>query len=140
MNDGTSIAAVSNEYSVILAARMAKRVRSDGDCWVWIGEINPKGYGRMSLRRPNGKFTSTGAHRVSWLVYRGWLPDELQIDHLCFRRSCINPEHLDVVTFEVNIERRLGINRPKFDDRRGGPAPGWSPPRDWKEQPRSHAS
>ena len=45
------------------------------------------------------------AHRVSYELFRGPIPDGLQIDHLCRIRHCVNPDHLEAVTQRENILR-----------------------------------
>ena len=78
-------------------------------CWIWVGNRNERGYGCMKVRGRQMK-----AHRVSWMAYRGKIPDGLQIDHLCRVRLCVNPDHMEVVTCKENIRRgntgkRLGV-------------------------------
>jgi hypothetical protein len=48
-----------------------------------------------------------GAHRASYEMFVGPIPDGLEIDHLCFTLSCVKPEHLEAVTHEVNVQRWL---------------------------------
>jgi len=45
------------------------------------------------------------AHRYSFERYRGFIPDGLQLDHLCRNRCCVNPWHLDPVTNRTNSIR-----------------------------------
>lgn len=67
-------------------------------CWIWIAGLrNEEGYGRFKL---GGR--SYPAHRYGWELYRGAIPHGMHIDHLCRVRSCVNPDHLRVVTPQVN--------------------------------------
>ena len=68
-------------------------------CWIWIGCIDKCGYGKMSV----GK--ESLAHRVSYRLYKGEIPDDLEIDHKCRVRCCVNPDHLEAVTHTENIAR-----------------------------------
>lgn len=78
---------------------MAKvRVQPSG-CWEWQGYIQANGYGYF--RHPE----TSWAHRASWIVHRGPIPTDLQIDHLCKNKRCVNPDHLDPVTPSVNLRR-----------------------------------
>lgn len=43
------------------------------------------------------------AHRHLWVLVKGPIPPELEIDHLCRNRACSNPDHLRVVTHLVNM-------------------------------------
>lgn len=71
-------------------------------CWEWLGALN-LGYGAMWL--PGG--TRPGAHRVAYALFKGPLPDDsLTIDHTCRNKACVNPDHLELVTFTENLRRR----------------------------------
>lgn len=69
-------------------------------CWLWTAYCDPKGYGRFRLR---GRIV--GAHRASYEIFVGPIPDGLYIDHLCRVRSCVNPAHMELVTNQENIRR-----------------------------------
>lgn len=69
------------------------------DCWLWNGALNG-GYGRPSV---DGKHQY--AHRLSYEAFVGPIPEGMFLDHLCRNRSCINPDHLEIVTLEENIKR-----------------------------------
>ena len=70
-------------------------------CWLWVGSVHQNGYGKF--RTPAGM---QWAHRFSYELHRGPIPDDLQIDHLCRVKSCVNPAHLELVTAKENIRRR----------------------------------
>ena len=69
-------------------------------CWDWTGGKNRQGYGHFHL---DGDWR---AHRAAWLLFKGPLP-ELQLDHLCRNRACVNPEHLEPVTNRINVMRGI---------------------------------
>jgi hypothetical protein len=74
------------------------------ECWIWIGS-RLRGYGLFTVSK-NGKRKTLRAHRLSWMLYhRKRVPDGLEIDHLCNRKSCCNPEHLEATTHGKNIRR-----------------------------------
>lgn len=72
----------------------------DNECFNWVGCLSKNGYGRFNL---NGKMVRT--HRLSYKLYRGEIPQGLEIDHLCRNRKCCNPEHLEAVTRKENVLR-----------------------------------
>jgi hypothetical protein len=73
--------------------------KSDG-CWLWLGASDKQGYGKV---RREGK--TLLAHRMSFQLTHGEIPDDLQLDHLCRVTSCVNPEHLEPVSQAENFRR-----------------------------------
>jgi len=69
-------------------------------CWVWTGALSSDGYG---IFRMGDKLYR--AHRASYILHKGEIPDGLHIDHLCRNKVCVNPEHLEAVTQKVNNAR-----------------------------------
>ncbi len=63
-------------------------------CWLWIA-ASTCGYGVIGVI---DGYTVDYAHRVAFRLYRGPIPDELELDHLCRTRPCVNPWHLEAVT------------------------------------------
>lgn len=85
---------------------------SEGGCIVWTLSADKDGYGRLNLPRSEfGKVRETGAHRAAWLALKGDIPEGLQIDHLCYNTLCVNVKHMELVTIQVNLERRLRAGR-----------------------------
>lgn len=72
-----------------------------GPCWRWTGYVDRDGYGHMRVDHADAL-----AHRFSWALHEGHVPDALDVDHLCFVRTCVNPAHLEPVTREENSRRR----------------------------------
>jgi hypothetical protein len=62
---------------------------SDNDCWLWTGHKHYLGYGLLNRK---GKVWK--AHRWSWTIFNGVIPDGMLILHKCDVRNCVNPNHL----------------------------------------------
>jgi hypothetical protein len=82
---------------------ISERIRiSDAGCWEWTGYISKSGYGRVSI---HSKYYA--AHRISYEIRNGPIPDGLVIDHLCRNTRCVNPDHLEAVTQKINVLRGI---------------------------------
>ena len=80
--------------------RFWDKVEFTTDCWEWKASKISDGYGQFSLDNRN-----VYAHRFSYELYKGKIPDGMFIDHLCRNPSCVNPKHLEMVTNKENIIR-----------------------------------
>lgn len=74
-------------------------------CWTWTGKLMKNGYAIYSTM---GK--SILVHRFSYKYFCGPIPKNKVIDHLCRVRHCVNPDHLEVTTQQVNILRGTGAS------------------------------
>lgn len=84
------------------------RVRSVIDkngCWIFQGSPSNKTYCQLWVRNPGEPRILIHAHRVAYMAFKGEIPAGYTIDHLCEVGTCVNPEHLDAVTVQENIQR-----------------------------------
>lgn len=82
-----------------------RRVDRSGKCWRWTG-VTKNGYGHYcAWDATAGRKINLMAHRATWTLLRGDIPDGLQLDHLCRNTLCVNPDHLEPVTQAENLRR-----------------------------------
>lgn len=74
-----------------------------------------KAYNQVNKVEPIERFLQKieiSDNRFSYEYFRGQIPRDLQIDHLCRNRPCVNPDHLEVVTPVINTQRGdTGLNQ-----------------------------
>lgn len=66
------------------------KIDKSGDCHLWTSNRQNQGYGTVTLGRGNVLL----AHRVSFLIHHGEIPDGMFVLHRCDVRNCVNPLHL----------------------------------------------
>lgn len=85
------------------AERFASKIIKGDGCWLWSGARQAGGYGRFMVS--SSPRVLALAHRFSYEQAHGPIADDLTIDHLCRNTSCVNPDHLEPVTRELNSLR-----------------------------------
>lgn len=60
------------------------------NCWMWMGNLHSSGRPRL----PIGPAGYLWAHRVSWEIHRGPIPEDQWVYHRCSNKACVRPEHL----------------------------------------------
>jgi hypothetical protein len=68
-------------------------------CWIWQRAKNSAGYGK---KWHNGKIVD--AHRIYYMAHKGNIPEGMVIHHVCSNKSCVNPDHLEIVTQSQNLK------------------------------------
>jgi len=89
--------------------RFKRLWRRVGECWLWQGAKSRGGYGRIIRGR-----TVLLAHRVSWELHRGSIPDGLCVLHDCptgDNPACVNPAHLWLGTKKDNSDDMIAKGR-----------------------------
>lgn len=85
---------------------MSKVIEEPDGCWRWTGYTQRNGYGSFGTgSRSDGTRRKVFAHRWAYEHFRGPIPEGTTLDHLCMRRNCVNPDHLEAVPHAVNLRR-----------------------------------
>ena len=79
---------------------------SESGCWIWVASSDRNGYGKVKVNKQNLR-----AHRWSWELHNGTIPDDMQVLHRCDVPSCVNPEHLFIGTNQDNVDDRESKGR-----------------------------
>jgi hypothetical protein len=107
-----------------LEDRFWAKVEPTGFCWNWVAGKTTAGYGSFSLGKEHGGKIDY-AHRVSYELLVGPIPEGLHLDHLCRNRGCVNPDHLEPVTCKTNVQRSPTVGRHRAAEcKRGHPLTG----------------
>lgn len=77
-------------------------------CWKWLGSVHSSGYGSFNLCYgfdENGKRLrkNVRAHRLAYVLKKGYIPDDLFVLHSCNKKLCVNPDHLRIGTNQDNM-------------------------------------
>lgn len=82
-------------------------VRAIDECWPWLQSTASHGYGQTW-----DGVTVRLAHRVGWaLANEQQVPDGMTVDHICHNRTCINPDHLRLLTNVENARDNRAAQR-----------------------------
>lgn len=88
-----------------IGIRFWSKVETGPGCWMWIGSLDKKGYGRFMH---DGRCAL--AHRVSYYLAYGGIPGGLHVLHTCDNPGCVNPDHLWLGT---NLDNVLDSSKKK---------------------------
>lgn len=78
-------------------------------CWIWMGAVTPAGYGFANP--PGRKKNNELAHRASYRIFVGEIPEGMVVAHACDNPYCVNPKHLWLATHKQNSQDMVGKKR-----------------------------
>lgn len=114
MNKSDSIENLAAALSIVQIENFWAKVSKSDECWLFVGSRHHLGYGQFTL---NGRVNK--AHRVSWMIHYGEIPEGMCVLHRCDVRNCINPAHLFLGTQQDNIADMVAKGRQRAGRQRG---------------------
>lgn len=116
-----------SRYHKTFEERFWEKVKKTSGCWGWTGHRSGSGYGRLRGPVDTGS-VQIYAHRASYEINIGPIPDEMLVCHHCDNPQCVRPEHLFLGTQKENHQDMLSKKRGRgqanqpfhFDKKSGG--------------------
>lgn len=102
-HDITARAIICYGYPKLVQKFNAKIIKTESGCWILAGNDKSSKYSAFPIGK--GVFGIKGSfygHRISFLLSGRELIEGLTIDHLCRNPRCVNPQHLEQVTYREN--------------------------------------
>lgn len=91
--------------AAVFSERFQSKINRTDECWLWTAAISTGGYGVFMVRKGE---SMKYAHRLAHSAYTETdIPAGQVSDHLCRVRSCVNPEHIEIVSQSANLRRGL---------------------------------
>lgn len=83
------------DQAVPVEERFFRLVSKTDTCWLWTGTKGKDGYGKFRIgSRSDDSRKIVRAHRMSWELHMGVIPDGSWVLHHCDCRACVRPDHL----------------------------------------------
>jgi hypothetical protein len=102
------------QFRPVDVARFLEAIRRNDGCWEWLKCCDTAGYGIAYM-----DCVSYGAHRVSYVIHTGPIPEGLVVRHTCDNPICVNPAHLILGTHADNSQDRADRKRTAVGEANG---------------------
>lgn len=90
--------------------RFSKFIDVTSSCWNWTGALNLSGYGKFTISYN----INSQAHRFSYFIFNGPIPEKSLVRHSCDNRKCVNPDHLELGSCQDNTNDMIKRGRAAF--------------------------
>lgn len=107
----------SKDHTPLVDRFFAKLGFGSSDCWYWMAYTDPAGYGIFIANGENK------AHRTSYKLFKGEIPQGMKVMHKCDTRCCVNPDHLVLGTQADNVKDMVKKGRNKTVPKPGAANP-----------------
>lgn len=77
-------------------------------CWLWTGVTIATGYGQLYVYDDKKLYL---AHRLSFSIYKGLIPNKMFVCHSCDNPLCVNPDHLFLGSQSTNMADKVKKSR-----------------------------
>ena len=83
-----------------------EKLGNESGCWLWTASVSNAGYGVFGVN-----YKMKTAHRISWALVHGPIPEGAFVCHRCDTRDCVNPNHLFLGNSVVNMRDKVSKGR-----------------------------